>query len=111
MYLSDYLYASGYYASTDTSTQGQHYFGNKNWLYKGYEWMLTPYASAANLVWHVSNGGVHYVGYVINDIAYECSYSPYGSRPTFYLKSSVYVTGGNGSFDNPYTIACDNCTE
>ncbi len=100
MYLSDYLYASGYYASTDTTTQRASYFGNKNWLYKGEEWTLTPYASAASIVWFTNNGN-----------ALGMSFSPEVSRPTFYLKSSVYVTGGNGSFDNPYTIACDNCTE
>ncbi len=100
MYLSDYLYASGYYASTDTTTQGQFYFGNKNWLYKGWEWTLTPYASGTNNVWYVYSG-----------IAYgNSSIYPYGSRPTFYLKSSVYVTGGNGHFDDPYTLGCDNCS-
>ena len=100
MYLSDYLYASGYYASTDTTTQNTKYFGNKNWLYKEWEWTQTPYASDVDKVWYVSDG-----------IAYcHFSYLPRGWRPTFYLKSSVYVTGGNGSFDNPYTIACDNCT-
>ena len=101
MYLSDYLYASGYYSNADTSTQGQYYFGNKNWLYKGYEWTLTPYASNANVVWFVR----------YSDAFGNYGYIPNGWRPTFYLKSSVYVTGGNGSFDNPYTIACDNCTE
>ena len=100
MYLSDYLYASGYYASTDTSTQGQYYFGNKNWLYKGYEWTLTPYASDPDRVWRVGLGSA----------SRSSSYSPSGSRPTFYLKSSVYVTGGDGSFDNPYTLGCDNCS-
>ena len=101
MYLSDYLYASGYYSNADTSTQDMDYFGNKNWLYKGYEWTLTPDSSSTDRVWGV-DGGVKYYGYT--------NYR-YGSRPTFYLKSSVYVTGGNGSFDNPYTIACDNCNE
>ena len=101
MYLSDYLYASGYYSNADTSIQDMYYFGNKNWLYKGYEWTLTPDSSSTDRVWGV-DGGVKSYGYT--------NYR-YGSRPTFYLKSSVYVTGGNGSFDNPYTIACDNCTE
>ena len=101
MYLSDYLYASGYYASTDTTTQSTNYFGTKNWLYKGYEWTLTPYVSVTYRVWSVSDGLAFY----------DNSKSPRVSRPTFYLKSSVYVTGGDGSFDNPYTIACDNCTE
>ncbi len=100
MYLSDYLYASGYYSSTDTSTQGTGNYGNKNWLYKGEEWTQTPYASDANRVWSVMVGYAHY----------KSAYFPYGWRPTFYLKSSVYVTGGNGSFDNPYTLGCDNCS-
>ena len=100
MYLSDYLYASGYYSNADTSTQGQYGFGNKNWLYKGSEWTLTPYASGAYNVWNVGNGPATAYG----------TYTPYGSRPTFYLKSSVYVTGGNGHFDNPYTLGCDNCS-
>ena len=100
MYLSDYLYASGYYTSSDTTPQGTSYFGNKNWLYKGYEWTLTPYASDAYHVWYVS------IGSASKDASYESNYS----RPTFYLKSSVYVTGGDGSFDNPFTLGCNDCS-
>ena len=94
MYLSDYLYASGYYSSTDTTNQSASYYGNKNWLYKGDEWALTPYASYGNGPYYVSEG------YTSND----GSFHHYSVRPTFYLKSSVYVTGGNGSFDNPFTL-------
>ena len=101
MYLSDYLYASGYYSNADTTTQGTYYYGNKNWLYKGYEWIQNPNASDANGAWFVDSGNASFVSTRLQN----------GWRPTFYLKSSVYVTGGNGSFDNPYTIACDNCTE
>ena len=101
MYLSDYLYASGYYSSTDTTIQGNNHYGNKNWLYKGLDWTQTLYASEAEKVWYVVDG---FAGY-------NYAFATVGWRPTFYLKSSVYVTGGNGSFDNPYTIACDNCTE
>ena len=101
MYLSDYLYASGYYSSTDTTTQQEFYYGNENWLYKGNDWTQTPYASGADLTWSVEGGRAN-PNYAFN---------PDGWRPTFYLKSSVYVTGGDGSFDNPYTIACDNCNE
>ena len=100
MYLSDYLYASGYYSSSDTTTQSAYYFGNNNWLYKGYEWTITPYASGSNRVWRVSSGDVY---------RYSTNVPP-AARPTFYLKSSVYVTGGGGSFDNPYTLGCDTCS-
>ena len=100
MYLSDYLYASGYYSSSDTTNNSAFYYGNKNWLYKGWEWTQTPNASGADGVWRVGFGRAD---------RGSANY-PFGWRPTFYLKSSVYVTGGGGSFDNPYTIGCDNCS-
>ena len=100
MYLSDYLYASSYYTSTDTNTQNAQHFGNKNWLYKGIEWTLTPYASYANRVWFVMYGYADF----------NFTGNPTSVRPTFYLKSSVYVTGGDGSFDNPFTLGCNDCS-
>ena len=93
MYLSDYLYASSYYTSSDTTTQG-NYFGNKNWLYKGYEWTLTPDASVSYGVWGVDYGSVS---------TYATRF-PYSARPSFYLKSTVSISGGDGTFANPYTI-------
>ena len=56
MYLSDYLYASGYYSSTDTTIQTAGYYGNKNWLYKGTEWTPTPSTSGADSIWKVEDG-------------------------------------------------------
>ena len=94
MYLSDYLYASSYYTSSDTTTQGTSYFGNKNWLYKGYEWTLTPYASDSNSVWRVIYGSVYRT----------TTFYTYSARPSFYLKSTVSISGGDGTFANPYTI-------
>ena len=94
MYLSDYLYASGYFASTDTSTQGTNYFGNKNWLYKGYDWTLTPSASAATSVWSVSTGrGIR-----------SATLAALGFRPSFYLKSNIKISGGFGTYNNPYIL-------
>ena len=94
MYLSDYLYASGYYASTDTSIDNRYYFGNKNWLYKGLEWTLTPYASEA-----------YNVSFVFNASANNAfSSNSYSARPTFYLKSIVSILGGDGTLANPYII-------
>ena len=94
MYLSDYLYASGYYSSTDTSTQNQYYFGNKNWLYKSYEWTITPYASNDHYVWFVNYGNVTKI----------YSHDPRGSRPAFYLKSDIKISGGFGTYNNPYIL-------
>ena len=94
MYLSDYLYASSYYTSSDTTTQGTSYFGNKNWLYKGYEWTLTPYASSEYSMWRTLSGSMFNTN----------SISPYSARPSFYLKSTVSILGGDGTFANPYII-------
>ena len=94
MYLSDYLYASGYYSSTDTTTQGAGYYGNKNWLYKGVEWTQTPNASGANFVWHVN------LGATIDFYAkYSCVW-----RPSLYLKSDIKISGGYGTYNNPYIL-------
>ncbi len=100
MYVSDYMYASGYFNSTSTTTGSSQYYGNQNWLYKGYEWTITPRSNNSSNAFYVSN-----FGYVNTNDAYY----GYGARPTFYLKSSVYVTGGTGTFSDPYTISCDDC--
>ena len=94
MYLSDYLYASSYYTSSDTTTQDDYYFGNKNWLYKGDEWTLTPCASDASNVWNVNSGSADSASARI----------PLFARPSFYLKSTVSISGGDGTFANPYVI-------
>ena len=96
MYLSDYLYASSYYTSSDTTTSSgsTYYFGNKNWLNKGIEWTLTPYSSDADRVWY------KYFGYA----SYSSTSDPFSVRPSFYLKSTVSISGGDGTFANPYII-------
>ena len=97
MYISDYMYASSAYASTTTTTTGSsQYNGKNNWLYKGLEWTITPSSSFA-----AGAFSVYYYG----DVNRSTSYRGYGVRPTFYLKSNITITGGTGTFDDPYTIA------
>ena len=100
MYVSDYMYASGYFNSTSTEAGSSYYYGNQNWLYKGYEWTITPRSNSSSNAFAVYGRGDVYTN--------SASYG-YGARPTFYLKSSVYVTGGTGTFSDPYTISCDDC--
>ena len=101
MYVSDYMYASGYFNSTSTTTGSSYYYGNQNWLYKGNEWTITPRSNSSSYAIYVNNSGnVNHNG---------GAYNGYGARPTFYLKSSIYVTGGTGTFSDPYTISCDDC--
>ncbi len=94
MYLSDYLYASGYYSSTNTTDQREHYYGNKNWLYKGFEWTQTPRAPGANLVWFVGRGEAYN----------RETYFSYWWRPSLYLKSDIKISGGYGTYNNPYIL-------
>ena len=94
MYLSDYLYASGYYSSSDTTNQGNKYYGNKNWLYKCNEWTQTPNASVADYVWRVVDG----------DSVNGPSRFPSNSRPSLYLKSNIKISGGYGTYNNPYIL-------
>ena len=96
MYVSDYMYASGYYNSTSTTTGSSYYFGNQNWLYKGIEWTITPSSNSTTNAFFVNN-----FGYVSVNLY---AYYGFGARPTFYLKSSVNIIGGNGTFENPYVI-------
>ena len=100
MYVSDYLYASGYYNNSSTDLGNSYYFGNQNWLYKGAEWLINPISNSQTKSLYVVPYG---------NVNSSNAYNGYGARPTFYLKSSVYVTGGSGTFDNPYTISCDDC--
>ena len=100
MYVSDYTYASGYNANTTTLESNTPYKGIQNWMFKGDEWTITPKSSSDTNVFAV-----------LNAVSSPASFYGLGIRPTFYLKEDVYVTGGTGSFDNPYTISCDTCTE
>ena len=99
MYVSDYLYASGYFSSSSTTNASSQNYGNQNWLYKGIEWTITPRSDISSAAFYVYSSG-----HVNN---YGPASLGFGARPTFYLTSSVFITGGNGSFDNPYTITLE----
>ena len=81
-------YAGGVYGTSNSSY----------YLYTGeYYWTLSPDCFGSGdarvfVVW--SNGRLYY-----HWVAYE-----YGVRPVINLKSSVQITGGNGSSSNPYVI-------
>ena len=67
--------------------------------------MITPRASSDSLAFLVSSyGNVH----DSSASSYSTAYG-FGVRPTFYLKSQVKYAGGDGSFDNPYRVTCDDC--
>ena len=95
MYVSDYMYASGYIAS-DAMTEGTSYdIANLNWLYNGYDWTITPRGNTDTSVFFVSARGT---------INFNPSSNGGGLRPTFYLKSTIKIKAGTGTFENPYII-------
>ena len=105
-YSSDYLYATsgGNAANRTTCLNKPMYYWNiesclsNDWLYNGQsQWILSPFTSTecSNSVFAVlSNGNIN------NFAAYE----RIAIYPTVYLKSSVGITGGEGTQANPYTL-------
>ena len=102
MYVSDY----GYAASPDNwSTALINYDNdtnrNNNWMHMGLtEWTISREVDDLNgpiYVITVEDAGSVYSGFADSDI--------YGSvRPSFYLESSVVLSGGSGTSTDPYRI-------
>ena len=99
MYVSDY----GYAASPENWTVNMGSLNNEtntnnNWMFMGAsEWTISRFSD----VTYVAFGAV-YTGYVG-----DCNVSNegYGVRPSFYLESSVVLSGGSGTSADPYRIA------
>ena len=71
-------------------------FYSSNWW-----WTLSPNSGYSNYVFLVSSdrGCFNY------SRAYYTNYTRGAVRPVVYLSSEVKITGGNGSQNNPYTLA------
>ena len=101
MYPSDYGYsvtnANCSHTSTNLGSYNSSSCGGKAWLLKyGFEWTNSPYSGNSFSVFHVGADA-----YLIGSGAH----SGIGVRPVLYLKSNVYVTGGDGSINNPYQLS------
>ena len=100
MYASDYGYSvknsSCNHSSISLGSYNTTACGGSAWMLKnGNEWTLSPYSSNAYYVFIVSD-----YASVSNDIALE----GIGARPVLYLNSNVYITGGDGSINNPFQV-------
>ena len=98
MYVTDYGYAS---TPTNWSMSLYNYglTANilNNWLYFGNnEWTITRYTNNLDSVFRITNLGI------VGTITLEYSWNV---RPTFYLKSNVVITSGDGTSTNPYRLA------
>ena len=101
MYVSDYGYAASP-ANWSTNMESLNNATNRdnNWMFMGlYEWTISHYSD------------ITYGAFVINYTGYVYSYHVYGDygrtavRPSFYLESSVVLTGGTGTASDPYRIS------
>ena len=97
MYVSDYGYAASpenwntNLISYDNATNR-----NNNWMFMGYyDWAITRCSNYTGSAFHVYNTGR------MSNIGVNSYYSV---RPSFYLESSVVLSSGNGTQQNPFRI-------
>ena len=98
MYVSDY----GYAASPDNWNTNLYDYDNdtnrnNNWMYMGwYDWTISRRSGSTAIALYVDDTGRVY---------YNGVFSSRGVRPSFYLESSVVLSGGSGTSADPYRIA------
>ena len=100
MYASDYGYSVKNSSCNHSSISRRSYMttacGGSAWMLKiGDEWTLSPYSGTDLSVYTVSY-------YATVDSYY--AHVGYGARPVLYLNSNVYITGGDGSINNPFQV-------
>ena len=100
MYPSDHMYAGdlskcskdGFNWDTDkTNCRDTSWLRNTSVI----QWTLTSDSSSYYRVFYVNNSGFVHYDYVANSHA---------SRPVLYLASTVEITGGEGTSENPFTL-------
>ncbi len=99
MYVSDYGYAA---SPANWTTTLNNYANdtnrNNNWMFMGLnEWTISRRSDDTGFAFRVSPTG-------IVDSLYVYNYR-FGVRPSFYLKSNVAITSGDGSSTNPYRLS------
>ncbi len=109
MYPSDFTYATGggetgrkecfnQYIVDWGSGVYQKDCGKSNWLYddRASQWTLMPHTQVAGGAFIVTNAG---------SVSNTGTNQSLIVRPTLYLKHNMKISGGDGTYENPYTIA------
>ena len=106
IYPSDYGYATSGNSSTSRATclakemynwDGVSACYQNDWLFKSsYMWSLSPDSSNSYCVFTVDGGGYVYSS--------NANYSNYGAWPVVHLKSTIKVTTGTGSSNDPFIL-------
>ena len=103
---SDYGYAARsscrqelaqYHADANCSTEGNWLYLNKGYDSESTQWLMNPYSGN-------TTGGtvVTGTGEVKTNVPVTSSYQ---IRPVIYLKTSVLITNGDGTLENPYILS------
>jgi len=106
MYPSDYGYATSGGSTNNrtsclnTSLNSWNSYSDcysKDWIYNSsYQWTISPTANSAD---------AYSVFYVYSNVDLTSALNPAGVRPSVYLLSSTSILSGEGTPENPYTIA------
>ena len=100
MYPSDYGYAvlaSSCARTTNLVDYDSTACAGNNWLKSdALQWTLTPSSSDSDYVFNV-----YHLGYLL----YNDSNLGHGARPSIYLKSSIAMMGGSGTYSDPYLLS------
>lgn len=97
MYVTDYGYAAApTYWTTSLSDYGNETIRDNNWMYMGeIEWTIS----------RVSSKYPVFLVYYSGDVGcFDVGSEGVAVRPTFYLESSVELSGGTGTQTDPYRI-------
>ena len=101
MSASDYGYASSACYESKTLVQyEQSICESTNWLKKNSEWTEWTITAAGNSFSDTSAYAIGAPGYVFSTYVT----SEMDVRPSLYLKSTVYITGGTGTSGDPYIL-------
>ena len=96
--LSEYIRACSNTSCKTFSTYNSNFSTclNSDWMYNSNNWWtLSPYSDSYNVFRVYMHGGIYYD---------EANYLGYAVCPVVTLSSSVQITGGNGTKNNPFTI-------
>ena len=96
----DFQKITGDTISTAYNNAADYYDDNPIINNGGYYWFATPYSTSSTntFYWLPVNRRVY------DNVSYRTN----GVRPVLRLKSSVIVTGGTGTYEDPYTISPDS---
>lgn len=91
-YISDYIYANN---ASNKNTYGTVISKNNNWLFTSNMWLITRYRLNFTDMYYIGDDG---------SLGISSANDTKEIRPTFYLKKSTKIVGGDGTISNPYQI-------